>query len=206
MTIRTLVLDAILSVLPGARPDARITVEQPLHHGGRDTWTGTAAPLADRITDALEGKDTQPGESTAHRLRLVQNVLAGAALHWNSAGKRPSALYAHQAAALHAAGLVHTAEDLAELEARERTVYRAEHETIPLGTYTTEDAARAHAEAEQSLSYGPEHTVLFDWVRDEEDEEFSELTVEVDGGQPQFTGYVVVPVLAEATYDPDAER
>ncbi|MEU0761625.1 hypothetical protein ABZ351_18360 [Streptomyces microflavus] len=206
MSLRTIILNTLLGVLPGATPAARITVEQPLQSGGRDIWTGTAAPLADRITDAIEGKDTQPGESTAHRLALVQNVLAGVSLHWNPAGQKPSGLYAAQAAALYAASLVRTREETAELETGVRTVYRAEHETIPLGTYTTEAAARAHAEGAMSDEFGPERAVTFDWVGDESDlESWWELVVQVDGGDEQPTGYVVVPITVASAYDPEAE-
>ncbi|WP_433406914.1 hypothetical protein [Streptomyces sp. CA-146814] len=206
MTLRTVVLDAILAVLPGARPDARVTVEQPLHHGGRDTWTGTAALLADRITDAIEGKDTGNGESTAHRLRLIQNVLAGAALHWNPAGKRPAALYAAQAAAVHAAGLVHTPEEIAELETRARTVYRAEHDTIPAGLYTTEAEARRHCESRVRDEYPVGVALFFDWIGDEDDpEEPRELVVQVGRGDEVPTGYAVVPLEVADEFDPDAE-
>lgn len=70
MTPHTAITAAILDVLPGATLEARITVEQPLQVG-RGTWTGTVAGLAQRIADATEGKDTQPGESTPDCRRAV---------------------------------------------------------------------------------------------------------------------------------------
>ncbi|MGW0545268.1 hypothetical protein ACWD0D_33980 [Streptomyces griseoincarnatus] len=206
MTLRTVVLNTILSVLPGATREARIMLEQPLQPGGRDTWSGSAVALTGRIADAIEGKDTLAGESTAQRLCLIQDVLAGTALHWGAAGKKTSALYAAQAAALHAAGLVHTAEEIAELDSRARTVYRAEHETIPVGSYTTEAEARRHCESLISDEYPVGTALFFDWIGEEDDpEEPRELVVQGPHEDAVPTGYIVVPLEVAATFDPDAE-
>ncbi|MGW1662904.1 hypothetical protein [Streptomyces microflavus] len=85
-------------------------------------------------------------------------------------------------------------------------MYRAEHETIPLGTYTNEAAARAHAEGAMSSEFGPERAVTYDWIGDEDDPDaWWELVVQVDGGDEQPTGYVVIPITVASVYDPDAE-
>ncbi|GGZ52987.1 hypothetical protein [Streptomyces rubiginosohelvolus] len=75
MTPHTAITAAILGVLPGATPEARITVEQPLQVG-RDTWTGTVAGLAQRIANATEGKDTREGESTPGRAARTAFLIA----------------------------------------------------------------------------------------------------------------------------------
>ncbi|MER7696204.1 hypothetical protein [Streptomyces sp. NPDC096095] len=85
-------------------------------------------------------------------------------------------------------------------------MYRAQYAGIPLGTYTTEGAARAHAEFALSSKYGPERTLVHDWIGDEDDlEEPRELVAQVDGGDEQPTGYVVVPIRVATAFDPDAE-
>ncbi|MFJ2209368.1 hypothetical protein [Streptomyces microflavus] len=85
-------------------------------------------------------------------------------------------------------------------------VYRAEHASIPLGTYTTEASARAHAEDVMSSEFGPERTVTYDWIGDEDDPDgWWELVVQIDGGDEQPTGYVVIPIAVGTAYDPDAE-
>jgi hypothetical protein len=86
------------------------------------------------------------------------------------------------------------------------TVYRAEHDSIRIGLYTTAEAARAHCEAYVSDEYAASVSILFDWIGDEDDpEEPWELVVQVDGGDEQPTGYVVTPLTVAAGYDPEAE-
>ncbi|MEV5688598.1 hypothetical protein AB0L68_36380 [Streptomyces sp. NPDC052164] len=222
MTTRTRILDAILGVLPGARPDARITVEQP-QQGGRDTWTGMAAAFADRIADAIEeGKDTRPGESTptvsVRDVRTTVLVALSRALREQPTGARVlggleelgeavvSADLGEIAAWTDAlASLAHIDDALGSAAAQPLTVYRAEHETIPLGTYAAEGAARAHAESALSAEHGPDRTVMYDWIGDENDPEAPrELVAQVDGGDEQYTGYIVVPVPVAARFDPAA--
>ncbi|WP_329356933.1 hypothetical protein [Streptomyces anulatus] len=87
MTPHTTVAAAIIGVLPGATPEARITVEQPLQTG-RDTWTGTVSGLAQRIADTVEtGKDTRKGEST-HAARTQFFVALARALREQPTGGR----------------------------------------------------------------------------------------------------------------------
>lgn len=87
MTLHTTITAAILGVLPGATPEARVTVEQPLQTG-RGTWTGTVAGLADRIADTAEtGKDTRKGEST-HAARASFLIALARALREQPTGGR----------------------------------------------------------------------------------------------------------------------
>ncbi|MFE3383220.1 hypothetical protein [Streptomyces anulatus] len=223
MTLHTTITAAIIGVLPGARPDARVTVEQPLQTG-RDTWTGTAAGLAQRIADATgAGKDTLAGESTpAMSIRDARTTVLVAVAR----ALREQPTGAQLLDCLGELGEAVVCEELGEIAAwadalarlaliddalgaaaeQPLVMYRAMCRTIPLGTYTSEGAARAHAEHALSSEYGPERTLLRDWIGGEHGpEELRELVVQVDGGDEQYTGYTVVPVPVAASFDPDAE-
>ncbi|MFE9300569.1 hypothetical protein [Streptomyces sp. NPDC006856] len=224
MSARTTITGAVLGVLPGATLDARVTVEQPLQHG-RDTWTGTVAGLAERIADAIEGKDTQPGESTptisARDARTAVLVSIARALREQPTGARlldgldelGEAAVCEDAAAMTEwadalATLVGIDEALGAAATAPLTVYRAEHETIRVVHYTTEAAARRHCEALVSDEHPADRALLYTWASlgdDGDSEEPYELVVQVDGGPQVFTGYVVVPLDVADAYDPDAE-
>ncbi|MGW1437258.1 hypothetical protein ACWD7M_18645 [Streptomyces griseus] len=229
MNRHTQITGAILGVLPGACPEARVTVEQPLQTG-RDTWTGTVTGLAKRIADDIEGKDTRTaGGSTptisARAARTAILVAVARALR-----EQPTA--ARLLEGLDKLGDAVVQEDLHEIAvwadalahlgriddalgaanaqpAATHTDYRAEHETIHVGHYTTEAAARQHCEALVSDEHPADRTLSFDWAglgdEDDDPEQPYELVVQVDGGPDQFTGYVVVPITVAAEYDPDAE-
>ncbi|MFC8658491.1 hypothetical protein ACFUCT_25290 [Streptomyces parvus] len=224
MTPHTAITAAILGVLPGATPEARITVEQPLQVG-RDTWTGTVAGLAQRIADATEGKDTQPGESTP---RLSTRGVRTAVLIAIARGLREQPTGARLLDGLHHLGESVVCDDHTEISAWAdalaslvsldatlgaaaavpATVYRAEHESIHVGHYTTEAEARRHCEHLLGTEHPADRALLFSWddLGDEgEDEEPSELVVQADSGPEEATGYVVVPVAVDTEFDPDAE-
>lgn len=226
MSLHTQITGAVLGVLPGACPEARVTVEQPLQ-AGRDTWTGTVSGLAQRIADDIEGKDTRAaGGSTptisARAARTTVLVAVARTLR-----EQPTA--ARLLDGLHELGEAVVQEDLGEVAAwadalgslaridvalgaaeaepaAAHTDYRAEHETIHVGHYTTEAEARRHCEALVSDEHPADRALVFDWIGDEDDpEEPRELTVQVDGGDETPTGYVVVPLSIAAERDPDAE-
>ncbi|MFJ2701849.1 hypothetical protein ACIO3R_01455 [Streptomyces sp. NPDC087428] len=86
------------------------------------------------------------------------------------------------------------------------TYYRASHDSIAIGRYTTADVARRRCETWLSDEHPDDAVLLFDWMGDEDDpEEPWELVVQVDGGDEQPTGYVVQALRIEADIDPDAE-
>ncbi|MEU2764297.1 hypothetical protein [Streptomyces sp. NPDC007094] len=107
------------------------------------------------------------------------------------------------------ARLAHIDDDLGITAAQAppaRTVYRAEHETIHVGHYTTEAAARRHCEALISNEYPADTALFFDWMGDEDDPEGArELVVQSAQEDALPTGYVVVPLDVADAYDPDAE-
>lgn len=229
MNLHTQITGAVLGVLPGATLDARVTVEQPLQTG-RDTWTGTVSGLAQRIADDIEGKDTRTaGGSTptisARAARTTVLVAVARALR-----EQPTA--ARLLDGLHELGEAVVQEDLGEVAAwadalaslahidvalgaaeaepaAAHTDYRAEHETIHVGHYTTEAEARRHCEALISDEHPADRTLLFTWAglgdEDDDPEQPYELTVQVDGGDETPTGYVVVPLSIAAEHYPDAE-
>lgn len=88
------------------------------------------------------------------------------------------------------------------------TYYRASHDSIVVGRYTTEAVARRHCETLLSNEHPdpPGHVMFFDWVGDEsEPEEPWELVVQLGDEDEKPTGYVVQALRVEAEFDPDAE-
>ncbi|MEU9199447.1 hypothetical protein [Streptomyces sp. NPDC048332] len=86
------------------------------------------------------------------------------------------------------------------------TYYRASHDSITAGRYTTETAARRRCETLLSDEHLADTSLIFDWIGDEDDpEEPRELTVQINGGDEQPTGYVVQALRIEVEDDPDAE-
>ncbi|WP_424918909.1 hypothetical protein [Streptomyces sp. wa1064] len=178
---------------------------------------------AEVLAEAAEGKDTQPGESTpAMSIRDVRTtvlVAVACALREQPTGAQlldglselGEAVVCADLGEIAAwadalASLAHIDDALGAAAEQPLVMYRAMCKTIPLGTYTTEGAARAHAEYALSSEYGPERTLLRDWIGDEHGpEELRELVVQVDGGDARYTGYTVVPVPVATSFDPDAE-
>lgn len=86
------------------------------------------------------------------------------------------------------------------------TYYRASHESIVIGRYTTEAVARRRCETLLSDEHPDNTPLIFDWIGDEsEPEDPWELTVQINGGDEQPTGYVVHPLRIEAEFDPDTD-
>ncbi|MEU9198984.1 hypothetical protein [Streptomyces sp. NPDC048332] len=86
------------------------------------------------------------------------------------------------------------------------TYYRASHESIVVGRCFTEAVARRRCETLLSSEHPDDSVLLFDWIGDESyPDEPWELTVQINGGDEQPTGYVVHPLRIEAEFDPDAE-
>jgi hypothetical protein len=81
------------------------------------------------------------------------------------------------------------------------TVYRASHDSIVMGLYTTREAARAHCEAEACI--GIVGDASLDWIEDEEDG-VDEMTAWV-GGEETWTGYVVTPLEVASEYNEGAD-
>lgn len=94
-----------------------------------------------------------------------------------------------------------------DAEEQPLTVYRAEHESIVMGLYTTAAEARKHCESEERRSWGPGHTLVFDWLKDDEEEDsVAELVVTAGQNEQSTTGYVVTPIEVASAFDPDADE
>lgn len=92
-------------------------------------------------------------------------------------------------------------ERIAELEAAQGTVYRASHDSIVMGLYSTAAEARKHCETEMRRDLP---TVVLDWIEDDEDD-VAELVASL-GEDERVTGYVVDGLEIAAEYDAEADE
>lgn len=83
--------------------------------------------------------------------------------------------------------------------------YRAEHDAIVVGRYTTAEEAQRHCEVLVSREYEETASVLFEWCVDDETPAGLELDAQVDG-EHVSTGYTVTPLEVATAYDPDADE
>ncbi|MER5769583.1 hypothetical protein [Streptomyces sp. NPDC001985] len=93
-------------------------------------------------------------------------------------------------------------ESTSPAESTPLTVYRASHDSIGVGLYTTAAAARAHCEAYVRREIGDEGAL--DWIEDDEDG-VAELVAEI-GGAEDTTGYVVMSLTVASVYDEEADE
>lgn len=101
------------------------------------------------------------------------------------------------ALALESAGMLTPPETAAEL-----TVFRASHDSIVMGRYTTAAEARKHCETVVRREVGDE--VFLGWVPDDGSEMAAEeLCI---GEDVECSGYVVTPLAVATAYDPDADE
>ncbi|MDX3507420.1 hypothetical protein PV755_00535 [Streptomyces caniscabiei] len=89
-------------------------------------------------------------------------------------------------------------------ESQPLTVFRAEHDSIVMGLYTTAAEARKHCEDEERRSWPNGTDLSFDWIEDEDDG-VAELVVVAGQNEESTTGYVVAALEAASKYDPDGE-
>lgn len=100
------------------------------------------------------------------------------------------------AAIVQAAGLLRSAADV--------TVWLAEYDTIPLGTYLTEQGARAHCESYVRREHSPGAELTLAWSAYEPDDPTAPWELHVTANDLRdASGYVVTPVPAYAEYDPE---
>jgi hypothetical protein len=107
--------------------------------------------------------------------------------------------------------------ELRERETSPLTVYRASHDSIVMGLYTTAAEARKHCEAAVRSEHAETTTVKLWWREDEdtvdqpEDGE-AELIEQVKSavvpgpGLTRPTGYIVTPLEVASAFDPDADE
>ncbi|MFI5687835.1 hypothetical protein [Streptomyces sp. NPDC051636] len=85
--------------------------------------------------------------------------------------------------------------------ASELTVYRASHDSIVMGLYTTAAEARKHCETELRREWP---NSLLDWIEDEEDGG-AELVAESADGETE-TGYIVTALTVASAYDEEDDE
>ncbi|MFE6743880.1 hypothetical protein [Streptomyces tubercidicus] len=87
----------------------------------------------------------------------------------------------------------------------EVTVYRPSHGALPLGHYSTPEAARAHV---TDLLVCEEPGALPIWLADDLDDPLSPVEAHLfgRGGVPEPTGYVITPLTIADHYEPTADE
>ncbi|MFB7461220.1 hypothetical protein [Streptomyces sp. NPDC056188] len=97
---------------------------------------------------------------------------------------------------------------VAELEAAQGTVFRASHDSIVMGLYTSREAAQAHCEAKVQQEEPAGSIRHLSWSADDigPDAEYElHITPAETGGLIRGTGYVVTPLEVASAYDPDGD-
>ncbi|MFC8008885.1 hypothetical protein [Streptomyces cinereoruber] len=141
----------------------------------------------------------QEAEALLRMARLSDKSSANSA----AAAARAAGAQAHALLALVAAQATPAAPPAAQAV----TVYRVscEYSPFPLGLYANPEAARAHCEALVSGEHLAGTALFFEWSVDEDEpESVCELDVRI-GDKTTPTGYTVTAVVAEASYDPEAD-
>ncbi|PWI08361.1 hypothetical protein DIZ27_23265 [Streptomyces sp. NWU339] len=98
---------------------------------------------------------------------------------------------------------------VAELEAAQGTAYRAQHDSIVMGLYTSREAAQAHCEAKVQQEEPAGSIQHMSWVADDigPDAEYElHITPAETGGLIRGTGYVVTPLEVASEYDPEGDE
>jgi hypothetical protein len=83
--------------------------------------------------------------------------------------------------------------------------YRAAYEAMPLGIYTTRDAAQEHCLHDLRANVDLEDEQPL-WVQDQGEEAVSELNIQTAPGNGESTGYTVTPVELQTAFDPTREN
>ena len=94
-------------------------------------------------------------------------------------------------------------------KAQPLTVFRASHDSIVMGLYTTREAAQAHCEAKVTQEETAGSVLHLSWSADDigPDAEYElHITPAETGGLIRGTGYVVTPLEVAAEFDPDGDE
>lgn len=85
-------------------------------------------------------------------------------------------------------------------------VFRAEHDSIPLGIYTTREAAREHCRVLMERAE-PDRTGLHWKSTDDQDPAAEEVLAYIDAdGDGVATDFVVTPIAVQIAYDPEGDE
>ncbi len=139
----------------------------------------------------------------------MAQTLAAVALGSSVTVREPYRLAGEMAERLHEAGLLLTPEKAAELAAAPRVIYRASHDSIVMGRYTTREAAQAHCEAKVRQEEPEDSIAHLSWWTDDigDDAEYELcITPASPGGLIRGTGYVVTALDVATEYDEEADE
>jgi hypothetical protein len=162
----------------------------PVWYG--DGWNSAITVLEEIAEYQTPDDEAYPGE--LQRLRALVLGLRVAALRKEDMAQVQWLLNDHEETRKKATASAATATP-------ELTVYRASHDSIVMGLYTTAAAAREHCE---TLMRRESPDTNLDWIEDEEDDT-AELTAWL-GGEECVTGYVVTALPVASAYDEEADE
>jgi hypothetical protein len=162
----------------------------PVWYG--DGWNSAITVLEEIAEYQTPDDEAYPGE--LQRLRALVLGLRVAALRKEDMAQVQWLLNDHEETRKKATASAATATP-------ELTVYRASHDSIVMGLYTTAAAAREHCE---TLMRRESPDTNLDWIEDEEDD-VAELTAWL-GGEECVTGYVVTALPVASAYDEEADE
>ncbi|MDX2624686.1 hypothetical protein PV356_35290 [Streptomyces sp. WI03-5b] len=219
---------ALLALVPGAQASTtRVTVE---HHYTQldvqsvDSWSGGVDGLACRIAEHLRTTPAAPEKGTP--ADTGAELTPGTVLVAIARALREQPTGAQLLQDLDQLGEAVVSEDTEETAAWVAVLchlvglengapapfiyYRAEHDSIVAGRYTTAAEAQRHCEVLVSREYPETASVIFEWCVDKDEPDEGgllglELDVRVDG-EHASTGYTVTPITVAAAYDPDADE
>lgn len=171
----------------------------------RDALRNVICAQASSNTDAETKLDQHAAEVEEARDEVVVAWLGKKSREYRNTGTRQGALQADAVAKMADKLRRGAARKNNLLGAPELTVYRAQHDSIVMGLYTTAAAARAHCEGAERSSWPTGTNLTFDWIEDEEDG-VVEMTVFAGQNDESTTGYVVTPLTVAAAYDEEADE
>lgn len=200
-------------------------------HEGHGKWCPASRPTVERIAEIRQGIGDELTRDELHWLsgaagRNEAHIIGARGGHWPLTDDLPGVvvLLAQYLAATvaviersqpYASTSPSWEKDTREGESTpqpaELTVYRASHESIVMGLYTTAAAAREHCETyARNEHIGDGELAL--WWREDEDtvDQPEEGTAElIESTHPHYsrpTGYVVTPLTVASAYDEEADE
>jgi hypothetical protein len=167
----------------------------PVWYG--DGWNSAITCLEEIADYQTPDDEAYPGE--LQRLRALALGLRVAALRKEDLAEAQQLLVVH---AEHEMDVREKATTAAATATPELTVYRASHESIVFGHYTTPNAAWKHCEGYAKREFPAPFAAY--WSSDEDG--VTELMVSVHGADGIATGYVVTPLEVASEYDEEADE
>ena len=162
------------------------------------SWMGERmGPVLRRLLDAEERIERRRARLAAAESDLL--TVRGLLSPNGGARRIPAEVEIHEQVAPAVEWLLNR---IAELEAAQGTVFRASHDSIVMGHYTTREAAREHCETVLRREIGDD--VWIGWVPDHGGEDAPEELC--FGEDVECSGYYVTPLEVASEYDEEASE